>query len=274
MLPILKLLSAVADVPMAGEIKIHLASHTGEENPLDVYLADDFQEWQKWQTKKNFEREYVLSLIQMPGKDLWLFVGLYRSTGSTRNEPNSKAEHYYALDEDTAFSDLSGQLIVRFPRPGRQSYLNAERWVDQIHLEEIKSERMNVANFDGYRKVNISKGELDLIIGQSIDSWRAALSNVAGVYLISDKLSGMLYVGSASGSGGIWQRWCDYSATGHGGNKELKKLMAENGDDYASSFRYSILELADIHESADEIIARENHWKEVLLTRSHGLNAN
>ena len=45
--------------------KVHLASHTGEEDPLDVYLAGKFNGWQCWQTKKNFERPFVVSFITM-----------------------------------------------------------------------------------------------------------------------------------------------------------------------------------------------------------------
>ncbi|MGD8589425.1 MAG: hypothetical protein PVG22_11415 [Chromatiales bacterium] len=43
--------------------KIHLASWDGEKDPLDIYLAEECEEWQKWQTKQNFERDYVLSFI-------------------------------------------------------------------------------------------------------------------------------------------------------------------------------------------------------------------
>ncbi|WP_421241461.1 hypothetical protein [Aeromonas enteropelogenes] len=41
-------------------VKIHLAGWNGEDNPLDVYLAGDFEYWQSFQTKKNFEREYIV----------------------------------------------------------------------------------------------------------------------------------------------------------------------------------------------------------------------
>jgi hypothetical protein len=48
-----------------------------------------------------------------------------------------------------------------------------------------------------------------------------------------------------------------------------------DGDpEYVLQFRFSVLEIADINESRDEVIQRESHWKSVLLTRQHGLNAN
>jgi hypothetical protein len=56
---------------------------------------------------------------------------------------------------------------------------------------------------------------------------------------------------------------------------ELKQILdAEGGRERANHFRFSILEIADIHATSQEILSRESHWKEVLLTREHGLNAN
>lgn len=90
----------------------------------------------------------------------------------------------------------------------------------------------------------------------------------------SDTETGHLYVGSASGAGGLWQRWSDYAATGHGGNVELKAIINGLSLDRAKPFRFSILEIADIHTGDADVLAREAHWKLVLLSRSHGLNGN
>ena len=46
--------------------KVHLAGWNGHDNPLDVYLKGEFDSWQSWQSRRNFEREYVVSLIQLP----------------------------------------------------------------------------------------------------------------------------------------------------------------------------------------------------------------
>ena len=88
-------------------------------------------------------------------------------------------------------------------------------------------------------------------------------------------ISGKLYVGSASGEEGIWQRWSDYAVNSHGRNVELQELLADEGDTYVKKFRYSILEIADLHASRDDILKRESHWKDVLMSRTpHGLNRN
>jgi hypothetical protein len=134
---------------------------------------------------------------------------------------------------------------------------------------------MSIAEFPGFKAVDLAKTQLDVIVKHELESWRTVLSNVAGVYLISDKRSVKLYVGSASGEGGLWQRWCQYAATGHGGNVELKQILQnEGGPERANAFRFSILDVADVHATTDEILGRESHWKNVLLTREQGLNAN
>jgi len=42
------------------ECKIHLAVWNGDDNPIDAYLSGGFEKWQSWQTKKNFERKYII----------------------------------------------------------------------------------------------------------------------------------------------------------------------------------------------------------------------
>lgn len=80
-------------------------------------------------------------------------------------------------------------------------------------------------------------------------------------------------MGSAYGNDCIWQRWCNYAKNGHGGNIELKNLLKEN-ENYKHNFKYSILEICNMNLGNDYIISRENHWKEILMTRKFGLNDN
>lgn len=254
------------------DAKIHLACWNGKEDPLDVYFAGGFNEWQRWQTRKNFKRNLVISLISMPGNDRWLFAGAHRSSESRWFA--SENLYYYVLDEDESFEELDGRLVVSFRRPGRQSYLNAEKWVEDIRVSELFRERLSIGEFPGFKAVNLSYRELQLIVRQSLQSWRTALSNVSGVYLISDTMTGQLYVGSAYGDGGIWQRWSQYGTDGHGGNSELRRLIATDGIQRAESFRFSVLETADLNASIENLLNREIHWKNVLLSRDHGLNRN
>jgi hypothetical protein len=251
--------------------KIHLATWNGREDPLDVYLAGNFNEWQRWQSRRNFSRDYVISLIALPESNQWLFAGLHMS-GAERWIEEQNA-HFYDLKEVPEVAELNGRLVVHFQRPGRQSYLNAESWAQDLTVIELRAQRLRLAEFPGYRNVHLSYLQLTTVVREAMPAWRAALSSVAGVYLISDALSGKLYVGSACGEGGIWQRWTDYANSGHGGNRDLRAL-ADGDPSRVEHFRFSVLEITDLHTGESDVLQRESHWKLVLLSRQHGLNAN
>ncbi|WDE95408.1 GIY-YIG nuclease family protein [Lentisphaera profundi] len=251
--------------------KIHLAQ-SNNDSVLDHFYAGTFQSWQEGQTQKNFGQAYIISLIQLPQKNKWLFAGCFRSLSVSSEKINGYWK--YETEELTECSELEGRLIIDFQRTGRASYLRAENWAEQLTVAEFKAQRMSVQEFPGYNQTSISKSTLDIIISQQIQSWRGALSNIAGIYLITDTNTGKLYVGSATGSEGIWQRWSDYSVNVHGGNKDLKEALKLNGSDYSRHFQYSILEIADTHASDQDILTRESYWKQVLRTREFGYNAN
>jgi hypothetical protein len=139
---------------------------------------------------------------------------------------------------------------------------------------QIRDSPLSIGLFPGYNNVLMSHTELSLLVSKEEPSWKAALSSVGGIYLITDTMVGKLYVGSACGEGGIWQRWRAYAETGHGNNTELRVLLTQQGTKYAHNFQYSILEIADLQDSVEEICARECHWKKVLLSREFGYNAN
>ena len=124
------------------DCKIHLAVWNGIENPVDVFLAGDFEEWQSWQSKKNFGRKFIISLLQLPGANKWLFAGGFISEGSVYIE--TKKRYQYKTSELNEFQEFSGRLVVEFSRSGRQSYLKAENWSGDISVAEIKPEKMVV----------------------------------------------------------------------------------------------------------------------------------
>jgi len=260
-------------IPLIREddCKIHLAVWNGIDDPVDLFLSGSFEEWQSTQSKKNFERRYIISLLQLPGVNRWLFAGGFISDGHEYIE--EEKFYKYKTTEIGSFRPLAGRLVVNFRRSGRQSYLDAENWADCITVNELKPEKIVIEEFSGYNNIRLSNKRLEIVISQCIQSWKGALSNVSGVYLITDTKTGQLYVGSATGEGGIWQRWSDYANNGHGGNKELKALLKVNGRLYSNNFQYSVLEIADTTSSDKDVLRRESHWKDILCSRQHGYNA-
>ena len=100
------------------------------------------------------------------------------------------------------------------------------------------------------------------------------LSSVGGVYVIMDTAAGKPYIGSAYGDGGYWQRWQAYAESGHGGNTELKRLLAVQGDAYSANFQYSVLEIADPQSSFEQVCAQGKPLEGSSLSRVLGYNSN
>ena len=94
------------------------------------------------------------------------------------------------------------------------------------------------------------------------------LSSLNGIYLIRDKSSGKMYIDSAYGEDDIYGRCLNYVLSVNEGVKELR------GHQDPYRFEFSILEVIPHKSSAEEVIHRENRWKEKLGTRVFGLNAN
>ncbi len=252
--------------------KVHLAVHNGIDDPLDVFLADKFKEWQEEQSKKNFERKYIISLINIPNTEKWLLGGIYESLGCEFNSEKQYFKYHTQIVDEV--KELVGRLVIKYKRKGRQSYRCFETIVEDCMVDELKAKPLTISDFPGYNNTCISKLTLDIIINSQLESWKSALSNISGVYLITDKNNGKLYVGSAYGKEGIWQRWSEYSSNNHGGNKELIALLNEKGKDYFNNFQYSILEIVDSYTTHEYIIQREQYWKNVLYSKEHGYNSN
>ena len=248
--------------------KIHLA--TGEfEPPLEAFFAGTFKEWQENQANRNFTRDTVIGLIHL-GADRWLFAGVYRVLGCHPDGERIKYETALLDGQE----DLIGRLIVQHKRSARAAYLIGQPDGGPFYVAEYRAQPMAVEDFPGYNSVSVTYSKLKLIVSQNLDTWRGALSNMKGVYLITDLKTGKLYVGSATGNDGLWQRWCAYAASGHGANKDLKRVLGERCARYVENFQYSLLEVADSRATDEYILERESYWKNVLASRRFGYNAN
>ena len=258
-----------------SKTKVHLARYNGNERPIQEFLEGRWDEWQRWQTAPNFRREFVVSLVQDGLPTRWLFAGLFRSHGYKAEQGPKRSMLYYDLERLTCADEWVGRLYLTSPYKSRSSYLLGETIAETLVVTELLPEPRSIGRFPGFKQLNLTKADLNLVVRQDLDTWRAALSSVSGVYLISDTATGKLYVGKADGVNGIWGRWCAYAVTGHGGNKALREEFGLNGaDDRLAALRFSILEVTDLHATEQEVLDREAHWKAVLLSKEHGHNRN
>lgn len=257
-------------VPLdTSSYKIHLA--TGSDwLPLDAFFDGRFKEWQENQAGRNFRLDMVIGLIHLEGSR-WLFAGVYRVLGC---EQTGEKRFRYSTELVNGQEDLIGRVIVEHKRTSRAAYRIGKQDGGPFHVAEVRPQPMTIGDFPGYQDVSLSFSRLKIVVKQNLDTWRGALSNMKGVYLITDLATGRLYVGSATGSDGLWQRWGNYVATGHGGNKDLKKVLQKKGPDYVENFQYSLLEVADSRVTDDYVLERESFWKNVFASRQFGYNAN
>lgn len=141
---------------------------------------------------------------------------------------------------------------------------------------EILKERYTGETFSGFENIDLPFSKIVTIIQNEKPDWKAALSSIKGVYLVTDFLTGKRYVGSAYGDIGIWSRWRQYVETGHGGNDLLKKLIKVKGMEYAIKyFKFTLLEYRPMKVIDQEVMVRETFWKKALLSRGDfGYNKN
>ena len=274
------------------EYKFHSAVWNGRKRPLDDFIKDgeiagEGEEsawwwWQAWREdgqKNRWTRKYILSFMRVypEGKNVWLFGGIFEVKGI-------REDSLYDVRLTDKGKEYIGRLKVIFPEPKRQKYLLLENVYPNLKFSEILKARYSGVTFPGYKNISLDFPALESIVNTSRDDWRTALSLIKGIYVISDKETGKKYVGSAYGAGGVWSRWSCYVYSFHGGNKELKELLEDDNlpeifqkaDYVRENFRFTLAEWISDKDTVDNayIIARENFWKEALLSRKFGYNAN
>ncbi|MEA2031110.1 MAG: GIY-YIG nuclease family protein [candidate division Zixibacteria bacterium] len=268
--------SQLINIDNPKEFKLHAARESDEDKPLDVYVRDkkEWFDWNRWRNHKNeFSRKYIFSLIDFyPERDMWLFGGIYEVVKRNKT-PQS---HSYEIKELTEYSDFIGRLKIKLKKPSRGRAFYLEHHLDKMTVSEILKQPYSGEVFPGYENINHSFDILTPIFKNENKDWKAALKNIKGIYVITDKSNGKKYIGKASGDSGIWSRWSCYIESGHGGNDELTKLIKEKGYDHAKkNFRLALLEYRSMKVDDEIIIERENYWKGVFLSKGKfGYNKN
>jgi hypothetical protein len=228
--------------------------------------------------------EYVASFIgHQPGKAL--FVGLYKIE---KSKPLTHAQYWrvpahvelkklgmngfggrsrssclwFDLTLQNFYSSWKGKLIVDWPPPERSWWRRAHR--NKMPVHAILEDSALDAAMKKWDELELTWSQLSVLPKR----WQSTLAEWRGIYYIFDASDGKGYVGSAYGASNLLGRWRNYAASGHGGNRLLRERDSQN-------FHFAILELVSPTMEADEVIRRENTWKERLHTRKpNGLNDN
>lgn len=243
---------------------------SGDYDPITFFKEKNkrLYEGQFWNSKKKSFKvgQIALGFVKIDN-DQWLLFDISEITKDL-GRYNAIGYEYRTLDE---YKKYFGRLIVKFSNKAQNMIRNAESVMRDCVVSKIIDDTFDDDNFPGYENINLSWYELKRVIEK--DSWRTALENQKGIYLITDIATGKRYVGAAYGKDMLLGRWKSYIDTGHGGNIDLKKL---DFDYIKSNFRYTVLDIFKSTTDEKIIKNRESHWKNILLTRyeSFGYNKN
>lgn len=242
----------------------------GHWNPSDFYKNADHEtmlKGQYWNYNKN--KSFKVGQINLGfvkiDDDLWLLFHVGKITKDL-NILNGVGYEFEVLPE---YEKYFGRLIIRYKNKSQNMVRRADSVIDNCLIEQILPDKFDNDLFPGYENIDLSWSDLSRVIRK--ETWKTALANQKGVYLITDKSNGKMYVGSAYGDDMILGRWNSYVSSFHGGNVELKNLERNHIMEY---FRYSVLEIFKSTTDDKVIINRECWWKKILKTREFGYNLN
>lgn len=278
-------------LPLNAEVKIyrhvdHKHSQSGEYFSIqDVIDSNNLEYFQAVQANKQLGTEFVAFFIGESGR-LSRFLGVWsikNIENADSSSPKAKIARklgylqsnnvWYNLEYDKRFANLENRLIVEWPATGRHhQWLCNKGQTKFIPVHELRAIGVSRV-FPGYNNVLLSFSEMRSLIRHDASGWKEALSSTRGVYLIADIKSGDLYVGSATGQGGLWSRWENYAKSIHGGNK----IMIDRVDNicaYEDRLQVSILETLGSLADRNEGLRAEQNWKKKLGKRAVVLNAN
>ncbi|ADU00379.1 GIY-YIG nuclease family protein [Mycolicibacterium gilvum] len=275
-------------VPPIGLEEIHLIRHsfkTGDLNGLQG--PEDLTE----ERVREYTRSQGISTRRFPADPAryWVVLiadgrrrsrlyGTFENFGEVVAERTS-THRFWDLRPCSFLAPLVGRLVVECGNPRTWH----RRAASAAHLPVLEIADRDKVPFPGFDRVLLTHHELgEMITDHRYADWRVALSEVQGIYLITDSSNGKQYVGKADGAERILGRWMDYARDGHGGNLALRELaFASVGDegakaktDHARHFVFSILRVFGPSTSSSEVDAAEAHYKRALMTREFGLNRN
>lgn len=196
-------------------------------------------------------------------KDRWPWDGkrLPRIQDSAIIERERNLENVEAFDLEwlEAGHEYSERMLIRWGKGSLAWSQKAETQCKEII--EVRRDR-HEPPFPGFSRF---LGQISQIQELPI-TWQNVLRSVGGIYLLVTE-NGEQYIGSATGQHGFFGRWSEYKTNGHGGNRLLRKRKYRD-------YSVAILEVASPDMSMADIIGREQHWKNKLGVRAHGLNLN
>lgn len=183
-----------------------------------------------------------------------LFAGLYHVDG--RQDPDAAsvgADTLFALSLSDRMQEYRGRVIIEWGN----GFLSWAQFADRNNKEVVKLHGIDEEDsFPGYLKFRKQLSE----IAKLPSGWIGRLKEAKGVYVLTCPKTSELYVGSATGQDGFYERWLQHANAG-GDAFHLKS---------DSDYQVSILEVAGSGMSQRDIVHAEMLWMEKLQTNKMG----
>lgn len=265
-----------------SKIEFNMQAGSGGQSFLDRWLKHSEQEkmsgtcadcsyWGCYGSKRSFyPGQWVFSFARM-SDDEWLLI----SAAIIDSVPDEGWASVTILER---YAPLFGRVIIKCKKGNTYSryVFHLRKYIDQATVKEILPCLYNGESFEGYDRVHLPFHRLsDIFEGKILPTYHEALKKITGVYCLTDTHTGKLYIGSATGEGGVAQRWGNYLDSKHGGNKKLIALYEQKGAEYFEKhFTYTLLEYFGLSYDPIRILEREQYWKKCLDTIKNGYNDN
>ena len=248
----------------------HSPSYKRGETPFDLWRAQlsQFEIYQKCQAKPVFRyAKHIASFVVTPGLET-LFVGIYANQGlieppSGLVEPLSdweigeaKERYFYELEKTDHMLEFAGKLSIDWGSGALAWVQYAKNPKPVTQLSRAFAEEP----FPGLPNFLRSLSEMERLPA----AWIARLQEARGIYALSCPITRELYVGSATGEGGFYERWRQHAKAGG----DAKMLRSREPSDY----QVAILEVAGSNATKHDILQSEYLWMRKLQTNEMGLN--
>jgi hypothetical protein len=208
---------------------------------------------------------------------LW---GTFENHGEVPAE-GTESSRFFDLRPTGFLAPLNDRLVVEWDTP--RSWHRSAASASAVRMPVLEIADRDKVHFPGFDGVLLTYHQLcDMVEDPRYADWRGALSEVQGIYLITDSTNGKQYVGKADGAERILGRWTAYARDGHGGNVALRELarasatreVTRTKTDHARHFVFSLLRVFGPSTPSSEVNSAESHYKAALMTREFGLNRN
>ena len=265
-----------------SKIEFNMQEGSGGKAILDIWLKNTDEEkttgtckdcsyWGWYGITRNFAPNQTVFSFARLTFDEWLFISAAKIIDVPKDD-------WAVVEVLEKYQPLYGRMIIKCKKGdafGRYTF-NLANYIDQATIKEILPGIYSGDKFEGYDRVHLPFHKLSAVFnGKIMPTYYEALKKVTGVYCLTDTKTGKLYIGSATGTEGVAQRWGNYLDSKHGGNVKLRKLYEKEGSEYFEEyFTYTLLEYFGLSYNPDRIKEREQYWKKCLNTISNGYNDN